>query len=90
MAPVTDIDPVLERRERVERLTALGKRIGYSLFGFACVLFVIGFVVGFDDTTVNIIVAAMVVGSFILAPAIVFAYGVKAANREDAGGGSFH
>ncbi|MDH3752330.1 MAG: hypothetical protein OEU32_00555 [Acidimicrobiia bacterium] len=82
-------DPILARRERVDRISALGKRIGYSLFAVAIVLFVVGFVVGFRPVIVTPIVAAMVVGSIILAPAIVFAYGVKAANREERGG-SFH
>ena len=87
---MTDIDPVLERRKRIDRIAAAGKRVGYSLFAFACVLFVVGFIVGFRPAIVTPIVAALVIGSLILAPAIVFAYGVKAANREDAGGGSFH
>jgi hypothetical protein len=32
---------------------------------------------------VSLIVACLVVGSIVLAPAIVFAYAVKAADRED-------
>lgn len=83
-------DPVLVRRARIDHIASVAKRLGYSLFGVACVLFVVGFAIGFNDPLVNVIVAAIVVGSVILAPAIVFAYGVKAANREDAGGGSFH
>ena len=83
-------DDVLRRRARVERLTGAGKRIGYVLFLVSIVLFVIGFMVGFRPAIVTLIVAAMVVGSVILLPAIVFGYGVRAANREERGGGTYH
>lgn len=78
-------DPVLERRERIRRLAELGQRIGYSCFALAVVLFVVAFVVQFPSWLVTVIIAAMVVGSLVLAPAIVFAYGVKAADAEDRG-----
>ena len=76
-------DPVLARRARIARLTELGQRIGYALFGLAIVVFVIGFVVGYSDFLVTVIVASLGVGSVVLAPAIVFGYAVKAAERED-------
>ena len=46
--------------------------------------FFLGLVVDFTDPLVTVIVVSMVVGSVILAPAIVFGYGVKAAERDDA------
>lgn len=76
-------DPVLARRARIARLVAVGQRIGYGLFGLAIVLFVVGAVRGFTGRLVSVIVAAMVAGSLVLAPAIVFGYGVKAAVRDD-------
>lgn len=78
-------DPVLARRERIRRLAELGQRIGYSCFALAVVLFVVAFIVQFPAWLVTIIIAAMVVGSLVLAPSIVFAYGVKAADAEDRG-----
>lgn len=78
-------DPVLARRERIRKLTELGQRIGYSCFGLAVVLFVIAFIAQFPSWMVTVIIAAMVVGSLVLAPSIVFAYGVKAADAEDRG-----
>ena len=83
--PVNDPepDPVLARRARIARLTELGQRIGYALFGLAIVVFVIGFVVGYSDFLVTVIVASLGIGSVVLAPAIVFGYAVKAAERED-------
>ena len=76
-------DPVLVRRARIARLTELGQRVGYALFGVAIIVFIIGFVVGYSDVLVAIIVTSLGVGSLVLAPAIVFGYAVKAAERED-------
>ena len=75
-------DPVLERRERIRRITSLGQRIGYLLFGLAIAAFVYGFAAGFPDGTVQVITAAIILGSAVLAPAIVFSYAVKAAEQE--------
>ncbi|MEO7428518.1 MAG: hypothetical protein ABIY48_03955 [Acidimicrobiales bacterium] len=77
------LDPVRERRARIAKLVALGQRIGYSLFGIAIIAFVVGFVVGFDGITGPLIIGSLVVGSIVLAPAIVFGYAVKAAERDD-------
>ncbi len=76
-------DPVLARRARIASWVAVGQRLGYTLFGFAMVVFVVGFVTNYTDWMVSAIVAGLVVGSIVLAPAIVFGYGVKAADRED-------
>ncbi len=82
--PVGD-DPVLARRERIRTLSDLGQRVGYSCFAIAVVLFVIAFIAQFPSWLVTVIIAAMVVGSLVLAPSIVFAYGVKAADADDRG-----
>lgn len=76
-------DPVLAKRRRIERWVNLGQRVGYALFGIAVVAFVVGFVVGLEDWLVTVIVACIVVGSIVLAPAIVFGYAVRAADRAD-------
>jgi hypothetical protein len=76
-------DPVLERRRRIARLVRLGQRLGYGLFGVAIALFVVGLVAGFGGVVGGGIIAAIVVGSVVLAPAIVFGYAVRAAERED-------
>ena len=80
---MTEPDPVLLRRARIARVAELGQRVGYGLFGLAIVLFVVGFVAGYSDLLVVLIVASLGVGSAVLAPAIVFGYAVKAAERED-------
>ena len=76
-------DPVRAKRARVARLVEVGQRVGYGLFGLAIVLFVYGFVGGYTSALTTVIVAALIVGSIVLAPAIVFGYAVKAAERED-------
>jgi hypothetical protein len=76
-------DPVLARRARIARLVEIGQAAGYGLFGVAIVGFLLGFVVGFDGAVRTIVVTSIVVGSLVLAPAIVFGYAVKAAERDD-------
>lgn len=76
-------DPVVARRRRIEGWVNLGQRVGYGLFGLAIVAFVVGFVVGFESWAVTAIVVSIVVGSLVLAPAIVFGYAVRAADRAD-------
>ena len=78
-------DPVLARRERIRRLCDLGQRVGYSCFALAVVLFVVAFIAQFPSWLGTVIIAAMVIGALVLAPAIVFGYGVKAADAEDRG-----
>ena len=62
---------------------SVGQRLGYGLFAVAVVAFFVGFAVGFDAAVVDLIVGSMIVGSIVLAPSIVFAYAVKAAERDD-------
>jgi hypothetical protein len=83
MTDAASPDPVLERRARIARLVSLGKRIGYGLFGVAIAAFLFGFFVDYGGAVGTIVVASIVVGSIVLAPAIVFGYGVKAAERDD-------
>ena len=77
------VDPVRERRARIARWVALGQRVGYGLFLAAIVLFIVGFAAGFDGWIGPTIIGCLVVGSLVLAPAIVFGYAVKAAERDD-------
>ena len=76
-------DPVRANRARIARLSSLGQRIGYAMFTVAVVAFFIGFFAGFTDTVTTLIVAMLIAGSVLLAPAIVAGYAVKAAERED-------
>lgn len=77
-------DPeTLARRERIGRLVHFGKRYGYGLFAYAVAAFVVGAIAGFSVPLVDSIVVAMLVGSILLIPAIVFGYGLRAAERDD-------
>jgi hypothetical protein len=79
--PVTD--PVRARRRQVALWTRRANRLGYLCFGIAIVTFVVGFIVSFNGTVSAIVVTSMIVGSALLAPAIVLGYAVKAAERDD-------
>jgi len=81
--PNVDADPVLVKRARIARWVLVGQRLGYGLFGLAMAVFVIGFIVGLAQWAVTLIVVCLVAGSIVLAPAIVFGYAVRAANRAD-------
>lgn len=81
--PNVDADPVLVKRARIARWVLVGQRLGYGLFGLAMVVFVVGFIVGLAQWAVTLIVVCLVAGSIVLAPAIVFGYAVRAANRAD-------
>ena len=83
MAPPDD--PVLARRARIRVLVAWGRRLGYACFLLAVALFVWGAVRDFDRWVTTTITWLLVVGSIVLAPAIVFHYGLRAAEREDGG-----
>lgn len=76
-------DPVLVRRARIARWVAIGKRAGYSLLLVAVVAFVIGFPTGFPGAVTTTVTVCLGMCTVILAPSIVFDYGVKAANRQD-------
>jgi hypothetical protein len=83
-------DPVLVRRAAIARLVSVGQRVGYSLFGLAMVLFFVGLVADYTQVLTNLIVGCLLLGSLILAPAIVFGYAVKAAERDEQGLGTGH
>jgi hypothetical protein len=76
-------DPVAARRELVRRWALVANRVGYLLFGLAIAVFVIAFAVGFTGPLVAVVTTCLVVGSLLLAPAIIAGYAVKAAERED-------
>ena len=76
-------DPVRARRRQVARWTRLANRLGYLCFGIAIVTFVVGFIVSFNGAVSAVVIGSMIVGSTLLAPAIVLGYAVKAAERDD-------
>lgn len=83
MSDTDATDPVLAKRARIESLVKVGKRIGYGLYLVAVVLFFVALFTEIEDWMVTVIIGSLVVGSIVLAPAIVFGYGVKSAIRDD-------
>jgi hypothetical protein len=89
-APLPDDHPVMVRRRRIAALVKVGKRVGYSALLVAIVVFFVGLATDFPTWTVDVIVIALVVSIVVLPAPIVFGYGIRAAEREERGGGSFH
>lgn len=90
MPELKPTDPLLAKRARFVKLVSAGKRIGYSLFLLAVIAFFYGVATKFTETIVTIVTTGLLVGSVILAPSIVFGYGIKATEREERGLSSGH
>lgn len=76
-------DPVRRRRGRIARIAAAGRKLGYGLFALALALFAVAVARGFEGYLATLVIAALIAGSVVLAPAIVLGYAVRAAERED-------
>lgn len=76
-------DPVRRRRNAISRWTGIANRLGYASYGLAMLLFAAAFVFGWGGGFAAAITVFLVVGSVLLAPAIVLGYAIKAAERED-------
>ena len=76
-------DPVLVKRAKISRLTSLSMRAGLGLYALASVFFAIALVSGFTTFLTSSMTVFLILGSLILAPAMVFHYAVKAADRAD-------
>jgi hypothetical protein len=81
MAAVTD--PVRVKRARIARLAKIGQRIGYLLFAVSATAFFVGLATELTRALVTLVELCLLVGSVFLAPSIVLAYAVKAAERDD-------
>jgi hypothetical protein len=84
------VDPVLERRARIARVVKIAQRVGYLALAIAVVAFIAAFAADFPTSLVTVTVVALVLAIVILPVPIVFGYGVRAAEREERGGGPFH
>ena len=80
----------LAKRALVLRWVTLGKRIGYAGLLGAIVAFVAAAVTDFASWAVTTATVGLVVACIALPGAIVFGYGIKAAEHEERGGGRFH
>ena len=78
------VDPVVQRRDRIDRWNKRASRTGYGLYLISTVTFFAGLWTSYTGLLHWLSGASLVVGSVILAPSIVITYGIRAARREDA------
>ncbi len=76
-------DPVRARRATIAKWNQIATRVGYLLFLVAIVMFFVALTTSFSQGKVTIITTSMIIGSILLAPAIVVGYAVKAAEKDD-------
>ena len=76
-------DPVRARRAAVAKWNTIAMRVGYALFLVAIVMFFVALATSFSQGKVTVITTSMIIGSALLAPAIVVGYAVKAAEKDD-------
>jgi uncharacterized membrane protein len=81
--PPSPTDPVRARRAQVAKWNQIATRVGYLLFAVAIVMFFVALTTNFSQGKVTIITTSMIIGSVLLAPAIVVGYAVKAAEKDD-------
>ena len=80
-----DDDPVRRRRKVIAVWTRRANKGGYLFYLLAIVLFIVAFTTDFTGTFSALITACLIIGSILLAPAIVLGYAIKAAEKEDPG-----
>jgi len=78
------VDPVVARRDRIDRINKRASRTGYGLYALSTVAFFAGLWTDFTSAMHLVSGVSLVAGSVILAPSIVITYGIRAARREDA------
>lgn len=84
------VDEVAAKRARIARVVGLAKRVGYLGLLVAVLAFVAAIVTGFADWAVAVSIAGLVVAIVVLPIPIIMGYGIRAAEREERGGGRFH
>jgi hypothetical protein len=85
-SPVTpdSADPVVIRRNRIDRLNKVASRTGYGMYALSVLSFFGGLWTSLTGPLHFLSGATLIIGSIILAPSIVITYGIRAARREDA------
>ena len=76
-------DPVLVKRALISNWAKRASRLGYSLFGVSIIAVVWGLTIEFTPNASRVASAGLIVGSIVLAPAILVQYSVKAAVRDE-------
>jgi hypothetical protein len=76
-------DPVRRRRSLIAVWTKRANRFGYLAFGVSIVAVAVGLIDTFTPLVGRLATAGLVIGSILLAPAIVLGYAIKSAEKED-------
>lgn len=76
-------DPILAKRERVRFIVNTALRAGSACYIVTIIVFAIAVATSFSGPLTATMTAALIAGSILLAPAMVFHYALKAADRAD-------
>lgn len=76
-------DPIIERRDRVRRIAKSAQRVGYVLFLATMVLFFVALATDLPSALVTAATVCLIAGCVVLAPAILLAYAVRGAERDE-------
>lgn len=76
-------DPILAKRARIARWNSMAIRAGAGCYLIATVLFFVALATEFTSLLSVLMTILLLVGSAVLAPAMVFHYAIKAADRAD-------
>lgn len=77
------VDPVRVQRARIQAALKKVQRVGYLLYAVAIVAVMVAVFSGFPAGLLRVATWTLLAGSFVLAPAIIGLYTVKAAERDD-------
>ncbi|HJL90735.1 MAG TPA: hypothetical protein QGG27_00395 [Acidimicrobiales bacterium] len=83
MTSSSDSNSLAIRRKQASLIANTGRKIGYSIFFLALIIFVIGFTVEFNNLVAKTLTVLLIVGSIVLAPSILLHYAVRGAEREE-------
>ena len=78
-------DPIAAKRAQIARWCATAKRGGYLMVLAAMVAFFVGVATSFSPVVVALVLVALASSGLMLIPALIFGYGVKAAESEERG-----
>jgi uncharacterized membrane protein len=83
MTNSSDSNSLAIRRKQASLIANTGRKIGYSIFFLALIIFAIGFTVEFNNLVAKTLTVLLIVGSIVLAPSILLHYAVRGAEREE-------
>ena len=83
MTSSNDSNSLAMRRKQASLIADTGRKIGYSIFLLALIIFAIGFTVEFNNLVAKTLTVLLIVGSIVLAPSILLHYAVRGAEREE-------